>query len=366
MNQKGLSLVELLIVIVVTGILASFSVVAVGNIIQNSKEDSFVNTARTMLTAASNAYNQNDDLWNDNIATMQELVDNEYLDVSTKDPWGEPYDMVNSHVIIDSILKVNSDNIFLNTSITVGTDSVLKVRLISTSATLGYDGELSEFDRSHVILLVNNSIINGIIENITGNANGAISGDNDNDSITVESNAGSNTDINTFNGNDIVTIGNDMLGNSQVNTGSGNDTVIINNDMKQNSSVDTGDGDDTIQLDRWLRGNSIVDGGAGNDIITITEIRLRTKTYGGAGNDTVIINSINSNFKGIVDMGDGDDVLTINDSTNPFNGVTGDFIGGAGNDILNLPYVNIALWNTISHLFSGFETINLSDGTITN
>ena len=38
MNNKGLTLVELLVVIVVMGIVASFTVVSVGNIIQNASE----------------------------------------------------------------------------------------------------------------------------------------------------------------------------------------------------------------------------------------------------------------------------------------------------------------------------------------
>ena len=44
MNQKGLTIVELLIVIVVVGIIASFSSVLVGTILENTKEASFLNT----------------------------------------------------------------------------------------------------------------------------------------------------------------------------------------------------------------------------------------------------------------------------------------------------------------------------------
>jgi hypothetical protein len=42
------------------------------------------------------------------------------------------------------------------------------------------------------------------------------------------------------------------------------------------------------------------------------------------------------------------------------------FIGGEGNDILNLPNVTADVWEVISSMFTGFETIYLSDATINN
>jgi hypothetical protein len=33
---------------------------------------------------------------NDNIATLQELIDNNYIEISENNPWGKPYDKENS------------------------------------------------------------------------------------------------------------------------------------------------------------------------------------------------------------------------------------------------------------------------------
>ena len=366
MNQKGITIIELLIVIVVIGLISAFGVVAVGNIIENTREDSFVNTANTMVSAATNAYNQNDDLWNDNVATMQELKDAEYLDVDDDDPWGRPYDTTNSYVVVEQVINRQSPALYLSAYMSLNLDYLFKVKLVSETATIGFDNPLEDFDGTDVVYLISSSnVINGIIETITGSSNGSISGDNDNDSITVENNAGSNTEINTFAGNDVVNIGNDMQGRAEINTGSGNDTVTVTRDIKQNSVVNTGDGDDTINLDRWLRGRSIIDAGSGNDTVTIGEIRYHTQTRLGDGDDILVVNSVLGNFRGSVDMGAGDDTATITDTPNPFSGVSGSFNGGAGNDTLNLPTVDSARWAQISNLFSGWETVNLSDTTIT-
>ena len=334
MNQKGFTLIELLIVIVVLGIIATFGVVAFGTVISNSREDSFVSTATTMISSASFALNKNDDLWNDNIATLQELIDNDYIEVY-EDPWGAQYDKVNSVVTMDLVVKHN-DGFYLSNSFYLDSESG------------GSTG------------------ISGIIETITGNTTGTITGNEDNDVITVTNNVSSNGEINTLDGDDIVTIGNDLSGSASVDTGAGNDTVIIENDTRASATINTGDGNDTIQVDRWLRGRSTLDAGSGNDIITIGEIRYHTQTRAGEGNDTVTINSVLNNFRGVVDLGSGDDTLTISDAGTPFSGVNATFSGGSGNDTLTLLTVNTARWNQISHMFTGFETIILTDGTIIN
>lgn len=51
-NQKGLTLVELLAVIVILGIIAAIAVPAVGNIIENSKKDAHIANALMLLNAA--------------------------------------------------------------------------------------------------------------------------------------------------------------------------------------------------------------------------------------------------------------------------------------------------------------------------
>lgn len=318
-------MIELLIVIVIIGIISTFSMIAVSTIIKNVKENAFVNTAKAMLTSAKNAYSQSDPLFDDNIATLQELIDNGYIEISENDPWGEPYDTTNSYVTIDSVYKV---------------------KVISPTATIGYDSPLDVISKSDVIYQngYGGSIIDGVIETVSGNVTTTMNGSDDNDSITIDSNLQSNGAINTFDGDDIV---------------------VVDGDVRVNAAINTGAGNDSITFDR-LRGNASVVAGDGNDTLVIREIRYNTTINMGAGNDEATISSITSNYKGSISMGAGDDTLTIKDSGTPFQGVNGSFTGGVGNDTLNLPDVNSARWAQISHMFSGFETINLSDTTITS
>jgi len=51
-NQKGLTLVELLAVVVILGIVSSIAVVSMGNVIQNSREDAVRADAIQILNAA--------------------------------------------------------------------------------------------------------------------------------------------------------------------------------------------------------------------------------------------------------------------------------------------------------------------------
>lgn len=346
MSNRGVTIVELLIVIVVLGLIAAFSIVAVGTIIENTREESFLNTAQTMIEAAQNAFNQNDTLFDDNVATMQELKDGGYLDVPDNDPWGEPYDTTNSYVTAEAVAKIDEETIYLSNAYMLNNVYIFKVKLISPTATIGFDDPLEDFDNSHVIYADGRggSVIDGIIETITGNVTSSVTGGNDNDSVTVDSNLQNRGAINTFDGDDVVSVA---------------------GDVKNNATIDTGSGNDTISFDR-LRGRAAVDAGDGNDSLTIREIRYHTVIDMGAGNDTVSVSSVTSNYRGSLSMGDGDDTLTIRDGGTPFSGVNGSFSGGAGNDILNLPDVDSTRWAQISHMFTGFETINLSDTTITN
>ena len=99
-NQKGLTLVELLAVIVILGIIAAIAVPAVANIIENSRKDAHVANAESLYNAARLAVvseNLNaetgsewtfyaDDTETDRDSLNLNLVDERYLDSGPQDP----------------------------------------------------------------------------------------------------------------------------------------------------------------------------------------------------------------------------------------------------------------------------------------
>lgn len=59
-NEKGLTLVELLAVIVILGIIAAIAVPSIGNIIENSRFKAIKGDAQTILSAANMYYAESD------------------------------------------------------------------------------------------------------------------------------------------------------------------------------------------------------------------------------------------------------------------------------------------------------------------
>lgn len=58
-NEKGLTLVELLAVIVILGIIAAIAIPSIGNIIQNTREKAVVADAQNALAAANLYFTEN-------------------------------------------------------------------------------------------------------------------------------------------------------------------------------------------------------------------------------------------------------------------------------------------------------------------
>lgn len=78
-NEKGLTLIELLAVIVILGIIAAIAIPSISGIIQNSKEDAVRADAITILNAAKNYAAANDVSKIDGGKITEDQIDSSYV-----------------------------------------------------------------------------------------------------------------------------------------------------------------------------------------------------------------------------------------------------------------------------------------------
>ena len=411
MNNKGVTLIELLIVIVIMGIIASFGSIIVSEILENVRKNAFVTNATIIYDAGKDAYSQDSEIWDDDVATLGELIQANYIKRIGSDPWGGSYDLNETYVTVSQITSNSTSSSSGLTFLSNASLATFKIRVVSSTAVIGYYNLLDEWTKADVIIVDANSLslldkLTGNFDNFNDNVNGSVL----DDTVTVGNDIEDDANIQTYGGDDTIDVGDDIKNDASIDTGGGDDTIVMDGEIRDNATVDTGEGNDTLSIGDDIQNNAVVTTGDGDDIVTVDDdLQTGATLDTGAGNDTVTIGddldrgtlltgdgddtinldtlkktstidtgddndtlyikNVSSTFdNGTVTMGAGDDTLTIDDktgSTKDLKGTDGTFDGGAGNDTLNLPYITIDQWNDyVSDLFTGFETVNLQDGTV--
>ncbi|EPZ39683.1 hypothetical protein C289_0304 [Anoxybacillus ayderensis] len=97
-NEKGLTLIELLAVIVILGIIAAIAIPSIGGLIENSRKDAHIANAQQMVNAARLAYTADNTVTE---YTLQYLEQQKYLE-PVKKPGGGSYDKTESKVVLQN------------------------------------------------------------------------------------------------------------------------------------------------------------------------------------------------------------------------------------------------------------------------
>ena len=236
---------------------------------------------------------------------------------------------------------------------------------------------------------------------------GNAGGENNQDTVNINSAILVATRITSHNGNDIFTIKeNSYFDNVLLKTGDGNDTVNFEENSRiKNTKVDTGSGNDVVNIKTDLSALAVNDGttdeteyagsrtdsfiktGEGNDTINVTGANLNRvdidsgngdlskEPYGdtlefissairdseiksGNGNDNYKFENTNLD-KTSIDSGEGNDTIKIGDEINMKNSSV---TGGNGNDTVDLGK-GVSLDNSTITGGDGIDTLKIHDNS---
>ncbi|MBE2923214.1 prepilin-type N-terminal cleavage/methylation domain-containing protein [Anoxybacillus flavithermus] len=114
-NEKGLTLIELLAVIVILGIIAAIAIPSIGGLIENSRKDAHIANAQQMVNAARLAYTADNTVTE---YTLQYLEEKKYLE-PVKKPGEGSYNKQESKVVLGEdgkwiVILKSGDTIHIN------------------------------------------------------------------------------------------------------------------------------------------------------------------------------------------------------------------------------------------------------------
>src|SRR5699024_9174018 len=101
-NERGLTLVELLAVIVILAIVAVIAFVFIGGIIENSKKDAHIANAQQAIAAAKlheASGGKFGEGQNEGKIQISELQTMDYLESKLVNPWGGEYSPTNTDIV---------------------------------------------------------------------------------------------------------------------------------------------------------------------------------------------------------------------------------------------------------------------------